>query len=112
VPFDAPSAVAGAVEGVAHPLVGLSVGGDAHRPGWLSRDLEGSGDLVGQQRRVPERRVEHQRADPQALGGRGGGDQRRERRGDVQMIRSEHRVIAVTLAAPARRGEVLTRAFA
>jgi hypothetical protein len=64
-------------------------------------------DLPGQQRRVPERCVDHQRADPQPIGRGGRRDHRLERRRVPQMVRGENRVVAVVLGAVARRGELI-----
>jgi hypothetical protein len=61
----------------------------------------GGGHLPGQQRRIPERHVEHQRADPEPVGGVRGGDQDRERCGRPEMIDREDRVIAQPLRQPA-----------
>jgi hypothetical protein len=69
----------------------------------------GGGDLAGQQRRVPERGVEHQGADPEPLRRRSRRDQSRKRRGDSQVISGEHGVVTLSLGTPAVLSEVVPR---
>jgi hypothetical protein len=64
----------------------------------------GGRDLAGEQRRVPERHVDHQRADPQPLRRGGRRDCRLERGCVPQVIRGEDGVVAVEGFSP-ERGE-------
>ncbi len=70
----------------------------------------GGGHLAGQQRRVPERDVEHQCAHPQPCGCRCRRDEQRKRRGSTQVVGGQDGVVAVLLGSPALVDECVTRA--
>jgi isopenicillin N synthase-like dioxygenase len=71
----------------------------------LGQDVGGR-DLPGQQRRVPERDVDHHRPHPDPLGDRRRRDDLLERRGIPEVVGGEDRVVPEILRPPAEPGEI------